>query len=325
MTRPGEPLVSIVTPSFNQGGFIAETIASVLGQDYPHVEYLVVDGGSTDGTLEILRGFGKRLSWVSEPDRGQSDAINKGWRRTRGEIIAWLNADDLYRPGAITKAVAFFQQHPDIDLVYGDCDFINEEGDVLERHHKGQTSAADLVRSPVSVILQPAAFLRRRVLETVGYLDETLQFIMDMEYWLRVASRHKISHLPECLAAFRVHGESKSGRQSQRFEDERLRVYERFFKSPSVPDHLRRFEREALRNVYSRAANDHFLAGDMKQALRYAAASWRYLPWRPQRRQLKVLLLSLAGSRGVRVAAWLRNLAGAAGGLRDSVVARARR
>jgi glycosyltransferase involved in cell wall biosynthesis len=315
MTLPREPLVSIVTPSFNQGGFIAETIASVLGQDYPHVEYLVVDGGSTDGTLDILRRFGHRLSWSSEPDRGQSDAINKGWRGTHGEIIAWLNADDLYRPSAITKVVAFFQQHPDIDLVYGDCDFINEGGDVLGRHHKGQASAADLVRSPVSLILQPAAFLRRRVLESVGYLDETLQFIMDMEYWLRVASRHNISHLPECLAAFRVHGGSKSGRQSQRFEDERLRVYEQFFKSPTVPDHLKRLEREAMRNVYSRAANDHFLAGDMKQAQHFAAVSWRYLPLRPQRIQLKVLVLGLAGSRGVRLAAWLRNFAGAAGGL----------
>jgi glycosyltransferase involved in cell wall biosynthesis len=310
MTSAGEPLVSIITPSFNQGAFIAETIDSVLTQDYPNIEYLVVDGGSTDGTLDVLRRFGDRLSWISEQDRGQSEAINKGWRRTRGEIIAWLNADDLHRPGAIAKVVAFFRRYPDVDLVYGDCDFISMQGDVLRRQYTQAANAVDLLRSPVSLILQPAAFFRRRVLETVGYLNETLHFVMDLDYWLRLAVRHKIAHLPDCLAAFRVHGESKSVRQSARFEKERLHVYGRFFKSPDVPEHLRRFEREAMRNVYSRAANDHFLAGDMKQARRYVLAGWQYLPWQLQRIQLKVLALGLAGARGARFASWLKDLHG---------------
>jgi len=308
MTLPPEPLVSIVTPSFNQGGFIAETIASVLGQDYPHVEYLVVDGGSTDGTLDVLRHFGKRLSWVSEPDRGQSEAINKGWRRTGGDIVAWLNADDLYRPGVIRKVVAFLQEHADVDLVYGDCDHIDARGDVLRRHHARPADGADLLCSPVGIIPQPSTFLRRRVLQTAGYLDETLHQCMDFDYWVRVAAQHRIAYLPECLAAFRVHPGSKTVRQSARASKERLEVYERFFRLPDLPDRLRRVEREAMSTVYYRIANHHFLNGDLKQARRCALTGWRYLPWKLRRTQLKVLVLGLAGPRGVGLAARVRHL-----------------
>ncbi len=308
MTSMSQPLVSIVTPSFNQGGFIAETIASVLGQDYPHVEYVVVDGRSTDGTLDVLRGFGDQVSWVSEPDRGQSDAINKGWRRTHGEIIAWLNADDVYRSGALSKVVGFLHEHPDVDLVYGDCDYINEHGDVLGRHRARPANGVDLLCSPVGIVSQPATFLRRRVLHTVGYLDEALHNCLDFDYWVRVASRHRMAYLPECLAAFRVHQGSKTVRLSARASRERLHVYERLFKSPGLPDHIRQVERQAMSTVYCRIANYHFLKGDMRQARQYAAAGWRYLPWRLQRTQLKVFVLSLAGPRGVDLAARLRHL-----------------
>lgn len=325
MTSQSQPLVSIVTPSFNQGAFIAETITSVLTQDYPRIDHLVIDGGSTDSTLDVLSRFGDRLRWISEPDRGQSDAINKGWRLARGEIVAWLNADDLYRPNAIGKVVAFFHEHPDVDLVYGDCDFINERGEVVARHRKRPADAADLLRSPISIIAQPAAFLRRRVLETAGYLDEMLQYVMDLDYWLRVASRHSIAYLPHCLAAFRVHGESKTSCRPAGFEEERLEVYERFFKSPDLPDRLKQIEREAMRNVYTRAANDHFLAGDTEGARRYALTAWRYLPWKPHRIQLKVLVLGLVGPRGVQIATWLRGLRGTISASADSTVVRTRR
>lgn len=300
------PLVSIVTPSFNQGTFIGQTIASVLGQDYPRIEYLVVDGGSTDGTLEVLRRFGDRLGWVSEPDRGQSDAINKGWRKTRGEVIAWLNADDLYRPGAVRKVVEFFRAHPDIDLVYGDCEFINEQGGVVGRHNTRPANGADLLRSPISIIAQPATFLRRRVLQTVGHLDETLHYMMDFEYWVRVAARHSIVYLPECLAAFRIHRGSKSVSQAARLEEERLHIYERLYNTADLPDHLRCVEREAMRNAYTRVANNHFLAGNMKVARHYALAAWRSLPWKLHRTQLKVLVLGLVWPRGPQLAGRLK-------------------
>lgn len=299
-------LVSIVTPSFNQGSFIAETIASILDQDYSDLEYLVVDGGSTDRTLEILRGFGDRFRWVSEPDRGQSDAINKGWRKARGEILAWLNSDDLYRPGAVRKVVAFFKQHPGVDLVYGNCDSIDERGDVIERHHMRSANALDLLRSPVSLIAQPATFFRRHVLETVGFLDERLYYTMDFDYWIRVASRHAIAHLPECLAAMRIHGEAKTVRAPLQRVEERVSVYERFFTTPNLPDDVRAVEREAMRNAYARLASDYFLTGDMKRARRYALAGWRYLPWQLQASQLKVFGLGLMGRQGIRLAEMFR-------------------
>ncbi|MGH2395642.1 MAG: glycosyltransferase family 2 protein [bacterium] len=306
-----DPVVSIVTPSFNQGRFIAETIDSVLSQDYPHVEYQVIDGNSTDATLEILRRYDGRLSWVSEPDRGQSHAINKGWRRSRGEIIAWLNADDLYRPGAIRRVVEFFRAHPHVDLVYGDCEYIGERGEVVRRYPLRQVNWAELIMSPYTMIAQPAAFLRRGVLETVGYLNETLHYAMDLEYWMRVAIRHHIACLPEYLAAFRFHAVQKSGSQQlARLSDERLRVHQQFFESPDLPDHVRRLEREAMRNAYWRAANDHFSFGNIDQARRYALAAWRCLPWKPGRTQLKVLFLSLAAPGWARLAAWLKTFAG---------------
>lgn len=308
-----QPRVSIVTPSLNQGAFIADTISSVLAQDYPGIEYLVVDGGSTDRTLDILRSFGDQVAWVSETDGGQSDAINKGWRMTGGEIVAWLNADDLYRPGAISKVMSFFCEHPDIDLVYGDCDYLNEQGQVVGRHQARSAMGADLLRSSVSIISQPTAFLRRRVLQTVGLLDETLDCVMDFELFLRVASRHQIGYLPECLAAFRVHAGAKSSRLSARLEAERVQVYERFFESTDLPQQLRQVRSEGMSNAYYRLANYHFLRGDMKQARRYVMTGWRQRVWRLHRTQLKVLTLGLAGPRGVQLAAWLKHAPSAKG------------
>jgi glycosyltransferase involved in cell wall biosynthesis len=306
--RAVAPRVSIVTPSFNQAEFIAETIDTVLSQDYPHIEYLVVDGGSTDGTLGILRGFGDRVKWISEPDRGQSDAINKGWRRTTGEIIAWLNADDLYRPGAVSKAVAFLREHPNVDMVYGDCDYLDADGNVGERYHARPADGAELLCSPVTIVPQPATFLRRRVLQSVGYLDETLHNTLDFDYWVRVAARHRIAYLPECLAGFRLHAGSKTVRLSERRSQERLRIYEQFFKAPDLPPHIRRVRRKAMSTVHTRIANHHFLKGDMKEARQHALAGWRYLPWTLQRTQLKVLVLSLTGARGVGLASRLGRL-----------------
>ena len=300
------PLVSVVTPSFNQARFIAETIDSVLNQDYPHIDYQVIDGRSTDGTLDILRRYDGRLSWVSEADGGQSDAINKGWRRSQGEIVAWLNADDLYRPGAIRRVVEFFRAHPHVDLVYGNCEYIDERGDVVRRYPLRQVDWAELIVSPYTMIAQPATFFRRRVLEIVGYLNETLHYAMDLEYWMRVAARHHIACLPEYLAAFRFHADQKSRSRLASMTDERLRVHQQFFGSPDLPDHVRRLEREAMRNAYCRAAEIHLSFGNLDQARRDALVAWRHLPWKPQRTQVKVLVLSLAAPRWARIAGWLK-------------------
>ncbi|MBI3800478.1 MAG: glycosyltransferase, partial [Deltaproteobacteria bacterium] len=216
------PLVSIVTPSYHQGRYIADTIGSVLNQDYPNLEYLVMDGGSTDGTVEILRQYGDRLVWLSEKDRGQADAINKGLRMARGEILGWLNSDDTYEPGAISKIVQYFRTHPDVALVYGEGHHIDAQGHYLERY---PTEPFDRQRlQETCFICQPTVFFRAEVFRALGPLDADLLYCLDYEYWLRVAKRFRIGFLAEHLANSRLHGDTKTLARRVQVHEEILRV-----------------------------------------------------------------------------------------------------
>ena len=202
------PLVTVVTPSLNHGRFIRDTIESVLSQGHPRVEYLVMDGGSTDETLTILASYGDRLAWVSEPDGGQTQAINKGWRRARGSIIAYLNSDDTYLPGAIEKAVAGLCAHPDAAAVYGEGYHVDEAGRVIERYPTEPFDPARLGQT--CFICQPTVFLRRDVVERLGYLDESRRYCMDYDLWIRLARVSRFVYLAEYLAHTRVHAETKT-------------------------------------------------------------------------------------------------------------------
>jgi glycosyltransferase involved in cell wall biosynthesis len=200
------PLVTVVTPSFNHGRFIRETIESVLTQSHPRIEYLVMDGGSTDETVEILKSYGDRLAWVSEPDRGQTDAINKGWRRARGTIIAYLNSDDTYLPGAVAKAVAGLHANPGAGALYGEGYHVDEAGRVIERY---PTEPFDMARlGQTCFICQPTVFLRRDVVERLGYLDESRRYCMDYDLWIRLAHVSRFAYLPEYLANTRMYAET---------------------------------------------------------------------------------------------------------------------
>ena len=204
------PLVSIVTPSYNQKDFLGDTILSVLGQDYPALEYFVIDGGSTDGSVEIIKKYADKLTgWVSKPDHGQTDAINKGFARSQGEIMAWLNSDDIYNPGAVSSAVEFLQKNPDIGLVYGDTDLIDASGQKIGRFNAQQTSYQRLMKGGV-YIPQPAAFWRRDLWERSGPLDPSFYFAMDYDLWVRFAKLAPIQYFPELWASFRIHGEGKT-------------------------------------------------------------------------------------------------------------------
>jgi len=163
------PLVTIVTPSLNQGRFIEETILSVLNQDYPNIEYLIVDGGSTDSTLGILKKYSDRLTWISEQDSGQSNAINKGFKMANGEIVAWLNSDDLYEPGAVIKAVACFTAMQEVMLVYGGANFINEDGKIIAKFEHSRPHDLWVLVNELDYVLPPTAFIRKSALEVVGY------------------------------------------------------------------------------------------------------------------------------------------------------------
>jgi glycosyltransferase involved in cell wall biosynthesis len=198
-----------VTPSYNQGQFLRRTIESVLTQDYPHIDYRVVDGASTDGSLDILRSYGKRVCWESEKDRGQTHAINKGMEKAKGDILAYLNSDDVLRPGAVSKVVAHFRERPACDLVYGQDAFIDEEDRYLGLYPTAPYSFERLAEW--CCISQPAAFWRRRIAELAGPFDEALSCVMDYEYWLRIDRLGGvIEYLPEVLASTRMHTQSKT-------------------------------------------------------------------------------------------------------------------
>ncbi len=222
-----KPLVSIVTPSYNQGEYLEETIRSVLEQDYGNLEYIIVDGGSTDDSLAIIRRYANRLAWwVSEPDHGQTDAINKGFARARGEIFAWLNSDDTYLPGAIAEAVSYLEAHPKTGMVYGDANLVDERGNLIGRFPARQTDYQRLRRGYVH-IPQQAAFFRGRLWRQVGPLDPSFYFAMDYDLWVRIAKAAPIDYFPRLWANFRLHGDAKSVITDERCWPEMLRVHRR--------------------------------------------------------------------------------------------------
>ncbi|MEE8525083.1 MAG: glycosyltransferase family 2 protein [Thermoanaerobaculia bacterium] len=205
----GKSDVCVITPSYNQGGFIERTIRSVLDQDVEGLDYLVVDGGSADGTVDVLCRFEDRLRWISEPDDGQADAVNKGLAATGAEIIGWLNSDDVYYPGALTSVRHYFAEHPEIDVVYGQADHIDEHDAVLETYYSESWDAERL--KDVCFICQPATFFRRRVVERFGPLDPRLQFCMDYEYWLRLSrDGARFAYLDRPLAGSRLYESNKT-------------------------------------------------------------------------------------------------------------------
>lgn len=205
---PCAPLVSIVTPSYNMAGFVEQAVKSVLSQDYPHIEYVVMDGGSRDETLSILDRYAGRLRYESRPDGGAADAIRQGLAGTNGDIVAFLNADDAYFPGAVSAAVQVFGETPDVDVVYGGAEWIDQSGATLDRYPVRDFDAGQLALE--CFICQPAAFLRRSAYEAVGGVDPALEFTFDYDLWLRLARRHRFAYLPRVLAQSRMHVANKT-------------------------------------------------------------------------------------------------------------------
>lgn len=211
-----QPLVSVITPSYQQGAFIRETIESIVSQDYPNIELIVVDGGSKDQTVSILqkyaRKYGDRFRYVSEKDKGQSNALNKGLAMARGEVIGWLNSDDTYWPKAISRAVSALVKHPEYGLVYGKADHTDKNNKHLRPYPVDP--GIDRARLfDVCTICQPAVFIRKSVLDQVGPIDESLHFCMDYDLWMRIAAKHKLGFVNQVLANSRLHDDCKSVKQ----------------------------------------------------------------------------------------------------------------
>jgi glycosyltransferase involved in cell wall biosynthesis len=204
------PLVSIVTPSFNQGEFIADAIDSVLAQDYPAIEYIVMDGGSTDSTLDVLRSYGDRIRWTSGPDGGQSDAIHRGFLAGSGEYIAWLNSDDRYVPGAISSAVSELAVEPSAGLVYGWAEYLDRAGAVTGRCMEIEPWNLQRLVEVIDFVAQPASLFRRDAYLAVGGLDPTLHYAMDYDLWIRLGSRYPVRFLPHVMAQARIYGDTKT-------------------------------------------------------------------------------------------------------------------
>jgi len=225
--KPYLPLVSIVTPSFNQARYLEATIQSVLAQNYPRLEYIIVDGGSTDGSVDILKKYAEKLAWwVSEKDRGQTDALNKGFAHARGDILAWLNSDDTYEPGAVAAAVKLLQPDPQIGLLYGDANYINEAGQVIGKFPAAQTDLHRL-RDGYVHIPQQSAFFRANLWREVGPLDPTFYFAMDYDLWVRLAARSQVKYVPQLWANFRLHHAGKTIAADDRCWPEMIRVHYR--------------------------------------------------------------------------------------------------
>jgi glycosyltransferase involved in cell wall biosynthesis len=222
------PKISIVTPSYNQARFLERTMLSVLEQPYPNLEYIVIDGGSNDGSVEIIRKFKKKLAyWVSEKDEGQTDAVNKGFARAGGEIFAWLNSDDTYQSDILSQVTAFFERHPDAAAVYSNTNFIDEQDRVIGRFPAAQTDNIKLKRGFVH-IPQQACFFRADLWRKVGPLDPSFFFAMDYDLWVRLSREGHLVYLPDrTWANFRLHSDAKTITADDRCWPEMIRIHKR--------------------------------------------------------------------------------------------------
>ena len=272
------PTVSIVTPSYNQAFFLEKAILSVLEQDYPNIEYLVVDGGSTDGSVDIIKKYADRISWwVSEKDRGQADGINKGLRRATGEIVAWLNSDDFYQPGAITDAVRALQEHPDAGFVYGNLQVVNEAGETTNILSYEDWKLKWLME--FKIIGQPSVFMRREVLKQAGYLNESYHYLLDHHLWLRMAIKAQPQYVPKLWAGEHYHAGSKNAAHAAEFGKEARRILEWMRSQPELAELLKKNQRRVEAGVERLDAFYLFDAQDYGGALRaYWRSLWKYPP-----------------------------------------------
>jgi glycosyltransferase involved in cell wall biosynthesis len=242
-------LVSIITPSYNQAPFLEQTMLSVLEQDYPHIEYIVIDGSSTDNSVEIIKKYANRLTyWVSEKDSGQAEAINKGFVRAQGEILAWLNSDDYYMLNTVSVAVRCFEQHPEVVMVYGDMLAVDGDGNTINLLKYKQLSLEDLLC--FQIIGQPSVFFRRSALEKAGMLEPTFHFMLDHQLWIRLAQQGGILHIPQIWSAARYHPGAKNRARAAEFGREAFRVLDWAKDQPELSEALSKVKRRSLASAH---------------------------------------------------------------------------
>jgi glycosyltransferase involved in cell wall biosynthesis len=267
--------VSVITPSYNQGKYLEQTIQSVLNQTYSNIEYLVVDGGSTDNSIDIIKKYEKNIAyWISKPDNGQADAVNKGFKRANGDLVCWVNSDDILYPDYVDNRVQQFKEHTNADMIYGDVEQGSEP--FIKRLRKGrQTSIKDMLKYAECPIPQQSAMWRRGVIEKIGYLAPQWHVVLDREYFIRMAANCSIKYVPGAVAFFRNHEHSKSVADRLKWAEELPRFYEMVFNDNiyHLTPNLLSYKNKCLSKIYLKCAKISAKAGKAREAEHFFAQS----------------------------------------------------
>jgi glycosyltransferase involved in cell wall biosynthesis len=249
MTPIKSPLISIITPSFNQGEFLEETILSVLNQAYEDIEYIVIDGGSTDNSVSIIEKYKDRLAyWVSEPDNGQAEAIQKGMEKASGKYVAWLNSDDVYRINAVSNAISTLEVNPALGLVYGDLDSINLRSEIINTISYRNYSLVDLLS--FNIIGQPTVFMRKNIYDQVGGISSDYHFLLDHHLWIRMSQISKFQYVPKVWAAARMHPHAKNISQAEKFGQEANAIYLWALNQPPLSKIISKNKKQVLAGLH---------------------------------------------------------------------------
>ncbi|MBI5370445.1 MAG: glycosyltransferase [Sphingobacteriales bacterium] len=271
MSGTSLPLVTVITPAYNQGEFLRDTIESVLSQNYPHIELYVLNDGSTDNTEAILKEYTGRIRWETQTNMGQTATINKGWRNTKGSIITWLNSDDTYLPGAVKAGVDYLLAHPETGIVFADSVFTDAAGNHLNRTRPVPPfDYLQFVTGCENPISQPSSFIRREVMEKAGELDPSFYYFMDWDFWLRAGLCTKIDHTDGVWSTYRLHAESKTVSQSKKAAPELIYMYGKYFSMGNIPAGIRKLEKKARMNMYFTCGSYYLTGEDFASAAKMA-------------------------------------------------------
>lgn len=277
---PNLPTLTVVTPAYNQADFLRDTIESVLAQDYPNIEHVVLDDGSTDETPQILKEYDGKIIWETQKNMGQTPTINKGWAMTSGEIITWLNSDDtFYDSKSVSKGIQYLIENPATGIVFGDTMFTEADGTEIEASKPVVDFTYEkFIKNCENSIPQPSAFIRRAAVEKVGELDPKFYYFMDWDFWMRAGIYFKIEHINEILSTYRLHADSKTVAQAKKAAPELEYMYKNFFARDDIPAEIRAVEKEAMMNMCF-TSGGYFLQGnDPKSASAMADKAFQYNP-----------------------------------------------